>query len=357
LIDPAGRTGSARCAIVSLIALVSFLALGAMGTAQSTGDRTVHLVGAGATFPAPLYRAWIGAFTARNPDVAVEYLAVGSGEGIRRFLAASVDFAASDGALTDEQLGAVAAGARLVPATAGLVVLAYNVPGLPGVLRLSRDVYADIFAGRIVKWNDPRLRSVNPDLALPSLNIAVVARQDSSGTTFALTNHLSAINPRWRDRGPGVGYVVDWSNRAMLARGNEGVAARVKMSEGAIGYMEYGFARRLGLPTAELENKAGRYVAATERSGQVALAVNARQMPANLRLFLPDPEGVDAYPIVSFSWLLLYDHYQDPQKSATLKRFVAWGLDDGQAYAHELGYIPLPPEVAALSRAAVEHVR
>jgi phosphate transport system substrate-binding protein len=183
-----------------------------------------------------------------------------------------------------------------------------------------------------------------------------VARQDGSGTTFALTNHLSAISTDWRDRGPGASYLVDWSGRAMLARGNEGVASRVKISEGAMGYMEYGFARRLGLPMARLENRAGRYVAPDQRGGEAALADNVKSMPENLRLFLPDPEGQESYPIVSFSWLLLYDRYADRQKSAALKRFVTWGLSEGQAYGRELGYLGLPPAVTALARAAVERI-
>jgi len=335
-------------------AVLTTLAPGA-GPPGSAG--TLALQGAGATFPAPLYRKWIDAFMMQNPEVTIDYKDVGSGEGVNRFLASSVDFAASDGALSDEQMARVGAGARLIPATAGMIVLAYNLPALGGDLKLSRAVYVDIFAGRITKWNDPKIQALNPDLALPNLSIALVARQDGSGTTFALTNHLSAISPAWRDRGPGIGYAVDWSGRAMLARGNEGVASRVKISEGAIGYMEYGFARRLGLPMARLENRAGRFVAPTLRSGETALASNVKMMPANLRLFLPDPAGDGAYPIVSFSWLLLYQRYPDLQKRAALKRFVTWGLADGQAYGSALGYIPLPAEVAALAQAAVEQIQ
>jgi len=328
----------------------------APGRGQTRSAATLTLQGAGATFPAPLYRRWISVYTTEHPEVAIDYKDVGSGEGVKRFVAASVDFAASDGAMSDEQMTQVNAGVRLVPATAGMVVLAYNLPGLGGELKLSRDVYLDIFDGTIVKWNDPRIRAVNPGLTLPNRSIVIVARQDSSGTTFALTNHLSTISAPWRNVGPGVGYLVDWSRRATLARGNEGVAARVKISEGAIGYVEYGFARRLGLPMASLQNRAGRYVAPASPAGQAALASNVKSMPPNLRLFLPDPDGEESYPLVSFSWLLLYDRYPDPQKSAALKRFVTWGLSEGQAYARELGYIELPPEVAALARAAVERI-
>jgi phosphate transport system substrate-binding protein len=331
-------------------------AVAAAAAAQTAASNALVLHGAGATFPAPLYKKWIGVFTAQNPDISIEYQEVGSGEGVRRFLAQSVDFGASDGALTDEQMAKVAAGVRLVPATAGLVVLAYNLPGLGGDLKLSREAYADIFLRRIQKWNDSRIQALNPGLKLPNLSIVIAARKDSSGTTFAVSNHLSAISSAWRD-GPGVGFVIDWSNRAMLARGNEGVAALVKNGVGALGYVEYGFAERLRLPMAQLQNRAGEYVAPNVHNGQATLARNARSMPENLRLYLPDPEGAESYPILSLSWLLLYERYPDQRKGAAIKRFVSWGLTGGQSYSADLGYITLPPEVAALSRAALERVQ
>jgi phosphate transport system substrate-binding protein len=343
-------------ALVLMTALTLTLMGAGSATAQTTAAGKVVLQGAGATFPAPLYKKWIGVFTAQNPDVVVEYKEVGSGEGVQRFLAQTIDFGASDAAMTDEQMAKVANGARLVPATAGMVVLAYNLSGVEGALKLSRDVYADVFLRKIVKWNDPRIQALNPDLKLPNRSIVIAARQDRSGTTFALANHLNAISPEWQ-RGPGVGYALDWSGRAMLARGNEGVAGLVKSSEGSLGYMEYGFAERLRLPMAQLQNKAGRFVAPNGRTGQAALASAVRQMPDNLRLYLPDPEGEDSYPIVSLTWLLLYERYPDQQKSAALKRFVTWGLSFGQSYGAELGYIALPVDVAARSRAALERIQ
>jgi phosphate transport system substrate-binding protein len=344
--------------VVATAVAVALLA----GTSVTRGEDSakpsgrVVVRGAGATFPAPLYDAWIKRFTQQHPEVTLVYDAVGSGEGQRRFLAQAVDFGASDAALSDEQIAAARSGASLVPVTAGMVVLAYNLPGLGGPLKLPRHVYVDMFAGRIRAWNDPRLVAANPGLALPARSIALVARQDASGTTFAMTNHLSAISDAWRDRGPGVGNLVDWRGTVMLARGNEGVAARIKLSDGAIGYVEYHFARRLGLPMAHLENRAGRFIEPTEASGQTALARNATKMPPNRRLFLPDPDGPDAYPIVTFSWLLLQERYPDAQKTAALKKFIAWSLTDGQGLSRELGYIPLPAEVASISLAAVDRV-
>jgi phosphate transport system substrate-binding protein len=286
-----------------MLASGSLLVLAPAGAATKP---TVTLRGAGATLPAPLYEKWIQAYRKENPDTVIAYEPVGSGEGQRRYLADQVDFGASDAALSDEQMAKVKAGARLVPVTAGIVVLAYNVPGLTAPLRLSREVIAEIFAGRIRTWNEPRIRAANPDANLPNRSIAVVARQDGSGTTFALTNHLSAVSVAWRDRGPGASNLVDWRGMAMLARGNEGVAGRIKVSEYSLGYVEYHFARRLGLAMAALQNRTGRYVEPGERGGQGALAASARQMPDNLRLFLPDPEGEDSYPIVTLSWLLFY---------------------------------------------------
>jgi phosphate transport system substrate-binding protein len=319
-------------------------------------DERVALRGAGATFPAPLYRKWIDIYTKANPNVAIEYQDVGSGEGTKLFLDNAVDFGASDSALSDEQIGQAKTGATLVPTTAGAIVLAYNLPDVEGALKLSREVYADIFTGKIREWNDPRIQALNPDLKLPRQSIILIARQDSSGTTYALTNHLSTVSEAWR-KGPGVGKVVDWPGVSMTARGNEGVAGRIKRSWGSLGYVEYGFAKRLGLPMIQLQNKAGAFVGPSPSSGQAALAANVGQIPSNLRVFLPDPEGQDSYPIVTFTWLLLHDQYPDQRKGAALKGFVDWALADGQRYSGDEGYIPLPESVATLARTAVGRVR
>lgn len=344
-------------AALGLVGLVS-LAFGQnpAPAPNTAANERVALRGAGATFPAPLYRKWIEVYGKANPNVAIEYQDVGSGEGAKLFLDNAVDFGASDAALTDEQIRQAKAGATLVPATAGALVLAYNLPDVEGTLKLSREVYADIFLGKIREWNDPRIQALNPDLKLPKQTIILVARQDSSGTTYALTNHLSAISEAWR-KGPGTGKTVDWPGVSMTARGNEGVAGRIKRSWGSLGYVEYGFAKRLGLPVIHLQNKAGTFVEPNLNSGQAALTANVGQVPSNLRVFLPDPEGQDSYPIVTFTWLLLRDQYPDPRKSAALKGFVGWALADGQRYSGDEGYIPLPDGVATLARAAVDRVR
>jgi len=318
------------------------------------GDR-LQITGAGATFPKPLYEQWMGEYLKDHPNVSFTYEGVGSGEGVRRFLAGDVDFGGSDAALTDADLAKVGdRGVVMVPMTAGMVVLAYNLPGANG-LKLSREAVAGIFGGRIRAWNDPRIAATNPDLTLPNKTLVPVVRRDSSGTTYAFTNHLGAANDWWASEGPGVGKVVQWPENAMEVTYNEGVAQRVKVSPGSIGYMAYEFAHRLGLPMAALENKAGEFVTPSAASGTAALA-SVRDVPDDLRVFIPDPPGAGAYPIVSYTWLLLYETYPDTAEADALKRAVTWGLTAGQPTAAKLGYIPLPDAMISLAKAKVESI-
>ena len=331
------------------------LSVGLLGTSlpRAHAQSAAKLIrGAGATFPAPLYQKWIEAFEAARPEFDVEYDAVGSGEGISRLVTGSVDFAASDAAMTDEQIAKVEGGVRMIPATAGLVAIIYNVPGLAAPLKLPRDLLPAIFTGEVTEWDDPRIAAANPGADLPSRTIAIVARLDSSGTTFALTNHLSALSESWR-KAHGAATRVDWPGRTMLMRGNEGVAGRVLQTEYSIGYAEFGFAQRLGLQMAELQNAAGAFVGPSIASGEAALAGSAAEMPENLRLFIADPAGPASYPIATFSWLLLYASQGDAPTRAAVADFVRFGLTDGQALAADLGYIPLPAAVAERSLTAI----
>ncbi len=319
---------------------------------------SVALVGAGATFPAPLYKRWIIDFGELRKDLRITYEPVGSGEGIKRFLEGSVDFGASDAALSDKDLAKVDPnrGALMIPMTAGMVVLAYNIPGVTEGLTLARDVYVDIFAGKIKKWNDPRILATNPGLALPDKQILTVARRDSSGTTFAFTNHLGTVSPWWAKDGPGIGKLIDWPGTAMTASGNEGVAQRVKITDGSIGYVEYEFAERLGLPVATLYNQAGQPVDPSPAAGQAALA-STTEIPANLRVFIPDPGGPLAYPITSYTWILLNERYADKAKAAALKDALGWGLGQGQIVARDMGYVPLPDAMVAKATEALARVQ
>jgi phosphate transport system substrate-binding protein len=306
-----------------------------------------RLRGAGATFSAPLYNQWIEAYHREHPAVSISYDAVGSGEGVRRFVAELVDFGASDVVLGDREAAQISRGAIMVPATAGMVVLAYNLPGVRGELRLPRDVYPGVLSGQIRHWDDERIRKANPGLDLPHRDIAIVARRDGSGTTFALTSHLAAVSRAWREQGLGVGKLVEWPSGTMLASGNEGLASRIKISEGSIGYVEFGFAKRLGLPVALLQNKTGNFIAPTQPTGSAALAAASVKTPAELNQSIVDPAGADAYPIVTFSWLLLYRQYTEPERGAAVRDFVGWGLSNGQSLGEKMGYLPLPGDVAA----------
>jgi phosphate transport system substrate-binding protein len=221
----------------------------------------------GARLRPALYNQWIQTYHREHPAVSITYDAVGSGEGVRRFVAGLVDFGASDVVLSDREAAGMSKGAVMVASTAGMVVLAYNVPGLRGELRLPRDVYPAILSGQIRRWDDPRIQRANPGLNHPHRDIVIVARQDSSGTTFALTNHLAAISPTWREQSLGVGKLIEWPSAAMPASGDEGVASRIKIIEGSIGYVEFGFAKRLGLPMAVLQNKAGKFIIPDDASG------------------------------------------------------------------------------------------
>jgi phosphate transport system substrate-binding protein len=319
----------------------------------------VLLRGAGATFPSLLYKKWFAEYEAAHPDVTITYDAVGSGEGVRRFIGRSVqdvekvDFGASDAAMTDEQVAQVANGTSLVPATAGSVVLAYNIPGFDGELKLSREACAGIFLGRIKNWNDRAIAATNPGANLPKLTIVTVARQDASGTTFALTKHLDAISSEWSSR-YGAATLINWPGNTMLAKGNENVAGRIQHSEGSIGYVGYEFAQRLGLKMASLQNKAGNFVRPGEEGGMAA--ISAAELPSNLRLFIADPPGRDAYPIVTLSWILLYKNYDEPRKAKAMRDLFHWCLTDGQKFASGLGYLPLSSNVATKAMAVLNEI-
>jgi phosphate transport system substrate-binding protein len=338
------------CLAVVATVLAVMVGVTTASFAQDAASRdTVSLRGAGSTFSAPLYRRWIQEYAASHPQVSISYDVVGSGEGIQRFLTDAVDFAGSDEILSDSE-SAKAGGAIMVPVTAGMVVLAYNIPGVTGEIRFPRDVYLDIFAGGIRRWDDARIKAANPGVALPHRDIVLVARQDGSGTTAAFTRHLDVMGPSWRGKGMAVGKLIDWPKGTLLAPGNEGVAAQVKATEGAIGYVEFWYARRFGLKTAALQNRAGRFISPNVAAGDLALSGRVAQV-RQLDASVADPATPGAYPIPSYSWMLLYPHYLDRSKAAALRDFVEWGLgQQAQDSAAELGYLSLPADVIGLGK-------
>ena len=285
---------------------LSIASCGGSDTASTGGGKSVSLTGAGASFPAPLYQRWFSEYSQKNPNVQVTYQSVGSGAGVEQFTQQTVNFGASDVAMKDEEIAKVDRGVVLLPMTAGSIVLAYNLPGVTE-LQLSRQVYVDILLGKIKKWNDSAIAKINPEAKLPNQEITVVHRSDGSGTTGVFTKHLSSISSEWQKK-VGSGKTVAWPT-GVGAKGNEGVTAQIKQTEGSIGYIEYGYAKQLGIPVASLENKAGNYVAPSSESASSALG--AVTLPENLRAFVTDPEGGDSYPIVSYTWILAYGNYDD----------------------------------------------
>lgn len=316
----------------------------------------LRLTGSGASFPFPLYSAWFKDFSKQTQGVTVDYQAKGSGAGIQDFINNTVDFAASDAAMTDEEIAKVKQGAVLLPMTAGEIVLSYNLEGVKE-LQLPRDIYPEIFMGKITKWNDPKIAAANPGVKLPDQNITVVARSDSSGTTYVFTGHLSAVSEAFK-QSVGHGTTVQWPTSFVKAPKNDGVTATIKQTPGAIGYIEYTYAMATKQPMAVLQNKAGKYVAPGDEAGKAALAsaaFPAKKLPGSdvpdLRVWVSDPAGEKSYPIATFTWMLFYQD-QDDAKAKVLRDLVEYGLTKGQAMAPKMGYIPLPENVIEKVRKA-----
>jgi phosphate transport system substrate-binding protein len=316
----------------------------------------IKLQGTGASFPAPLYLRWFKDFEKRNNNLMVDYQAKGSGAGIQDLINQTVDFAASDAAMTDDEIAKVEREVVLLPLTAGEIVFAYNLPNGPSDLRLSREAYTKILMGDLQKWNDPLILSSNPGATLPDSPIIVVVRSDSSGTTNVLSTHLSAVSESWRQK-YGINKSIDWPNASHIVKApkNDGVLALIKQTPGSIGYVEYGFAMQTKQPMATLENQSGNYVKPGTKSGQAALAA-AEDIPENLIVWIPDPKGHDCYPIVSYSWMLIYKKYDDPQKANAMKRLIEYCLTEGQKASESIGYIPLPESMVQKVKGACDSV-
>ena len=311
----------------------------------------VFFNGAGATFPLFIYQRWFQEYSQTHGDVQINYQPIGTAAGIQQMISETVDFGASDIAMTDEQMRQVDRGVILIPMTSGSVAIAYNLPGIEG-LKLSREVYTDLFLGKIKRWNDSRITRLNPSLNLPDLPITLVHRSDGSGTTAVFTKHLSTISSEWQNK-VGSGLNVAWLAGVGI-KSNAGVSAQIQQARGAIGYVEYSFAKQLGLSTAALENRAGNYIQPSLEATRKAL--DNLTLPKNLRAFVSDPQGEEAYPIVTYSWLLAYKNYDDPKKANALREVIFWALTEGQKYSEQLGYVPLSDEVVAKARAAAQGI-
>ncbi|HTS68038.1 MAG TPA: phosphate ABC transporter substrate-binding protein PstS [Terriglobia bacterium] len=341
------RTPMLRLVLIVSSAILSLNACSGNKTASG-----VKLQGAGASFPAPLYQKWFKTYSGAHPGVEIDYQSVGSGSGIKSVIDKTVDFGASDAAMTPEDQGRVDGGVQLLPMTAGCIVLTYNLEGVKD-LKLSRAAYSGIFLGQVKKWNDPLIAKANPGAKLPDKDINVVVRADGSGTTFVFTKHLSAISPEFA-KNPGANTLPNWPV-GTRSKGNEGVTASIMTTPASIGYIEYGYAKSQNLPMAILENKAGEYVAASTASAQAALA--SVPLPDDLIAWASDPEAKDAYPIATYTWLLCYKQYHDKAKFQTLQDLLNYCLTDGQKESEALGYIPLPATVADKVKAAIPNIK
>jgi phosphate transport system substrate-binding protein len=316
----------------------------------------VRLTGAGATFPDPVYQRWFEHYAKRN-NVRINYQPLGSGAGIRQFVQGTVDFGASDGPMTDAEIAEVGGNVVHLPTVLGAVAVTYNLPAL-GATRLKLDgpLIADLFLGRITRWNDPRIAAVNPGVPLPAEDVVVVHRSDGSGTTFVFTDYLAKVSPAWAGQ-VGTRTAVRWPV-GLGGRGNEGVTAQVKQLTGSIGYVELAYAEANQLPAAEVKNRSGRSIAPDVASVSAAAATTTFPTGGDLRVSITDPPGSDAYPIASFTWLLVRRRWNDQARSAAMKGFLEWmTTPEAQGMGTSLGYAPLPAPVAELVRNEVAGLR
>jgi phosphate transport system substrate-binding protein len=329
---------------------------GTSSSTASSSSQSVDLTGAGATFPYPLYSKWFSEY-ANSTGVRINYQSIGSGGGIRQLSEQTVDFGATDSPMSDEELAKAKGGAILhIPTALGADVITYNLPGVTAALKFTPGVIADIFMGRIKKWNDSRLASLNTGVALPNQDILVVHRSEASGTTYIFTDYLSAASPAWKTA-VGKGKEVKWPV-GLGAKGNEAVAGQVKQTPGAIGYVELAYAKQNNLPVAAIKNKAGEFVVASVTAVTAAAAGAAKALPANTdyRISIVDAPGAGSYPISSFTWILVYQKQRDAVKGKKLVDFLNWALTDGEALAEPLDYAPLPAEMASTLRNKIKTI-
>jgi len=318
-----------------------------------TPSAQIALNGAGATFPYPLYSKWIAEYNRLYPNVRINYQSIGSGGGIRQIVAGTVDFGATDAPMKDDEAKQAPGKLWHVPMTIGAVVISYNLPNATQPLRLTPDLLAGIYLGGIKKWNDPRIVAENPGVQLPDQNIAVVYRTDGSGTTAVFTDYLAAVSPEWKEK-VGAGKSVKWPV-GLGAKGNEGVSGQLKTTPFTIGYIERAYASQNKLPMAEIKNRAGKFVAPSIDA--VSAAAEGVEMPDSLHASIVDPAGEKAYPISAYTYILVYADSKDPAKGEALAKFLWWAIHDGQKFATDLDYAPLPPKVVTKVEARLKELR
>jgi phosphate transport system substrate-binding protein len=317
--------------------------------------QATQINGGGATFPNPIYSKWFSEYNKLHPDVKINYQSQGSGFGIQQLTQGTVFFGASDGPMTDEQLKAAPGPILHFPTVLGGVVPVYNIPNVKSDLKFSGQVLADIYLGKITKWNDPSIAKLNAGVTLPATDILVVHRSEGSGTTYIWVDYLSKLSPEFKTK-VGVGTSVKWPT-GVGAKGNEGVSGQVSQTPGAIGYVELIYALQTRTSYGSVQNMDGEFVKASVASVTAAAASAASKMPADFRVSITNAPGKGVYPISSFTWLLLYENPKDKAQAKTMVDFVKWALKDGQKYCPDLGYAPLPANVVQLELAALAKVK
>ena len=330
-------------------------ALTAVGTIAPALSQTIQIDGAGATFPYPIYSKWFSEYNKLHPNVQINYQSIGSGGGIRQLTNQTVFFGATDGPMTPEQLQAAPGRVLHFPTVLGADVPVYNLSGVDADLKLSGEVLANIFLGKITKWNDPALARDNPGVNLPASDITVVHRSDGSGTSYIWCDYLSKVSPEYK-KTVGVATSVNWPV-GLGGKGNEGVAGLVKQTPGSLGYVELIYALQNQIAFGSVKNLAGEFVKASVDTVTAAATVAASQMPADFRVSITNAPGKGVYPISSFTWLLLYENPKDKERSRIMVEFMKWGLSEGQKFAPDLGYAPLPDTVIQLEKVALNKIK
>ncbi|HXN53141.1 MAG TPA: phosphate ABC transporter substrate-binding protein PstS [Candidatus Acidoferrum sp.] len=339
-----------RIAGIFLVALV---------VASVASAQALLINGAGATFPNPIYSKWFDEYHKNNGNIQINYQSVGSGAGIKQVTDGTVDFGASDGPMNDEQLKAFQEkhgfGILHFPTVLGAVVPMYNIPGVTAALDFTPEALAGIFLGKITKWNDPAIAGANKGVNLPGNDIVVVHRSDGSGTTYVWTDYLSKVSEEWKNK-VGKGTSVNWPV-GLGGKGNEGVTGQIKNAPNSIGYVELIYAVSNNIPYGNVKNSSGSFIKADLASVSEAAAAAAKTMPDDFRVSITDPAGKKAYPIASFTWLLIPAKFSDAAKRDTMKGFLNWMLADGQNYAEQLSYAKLPKEVIAKEKKALSSIQ
>jgi len=348
-------TTSARASLgIVLIVLLILVAACSPGSTGTQSGGTVTLQGAGATFPNPLYQKWVSEFGKLNPNIRIDYQSIGSGGGIKQIQSQTVDFGASDAPMTDDDLKAAPGALIHIPTVLGAVVLTYNLQGVNHPLRFSSDVVADIFLGKITKWNDKRIKTDNPDVNLPATDITVVHRADSSGTSFVFTDYLSKVSAEWKTK-VGADKAPKWPV-GQGGKGNEGVTGQVKNQPNTIGYVELAYAKPNNLPVALIKNASDKFVEPTIDTVVAAAAASAAITPEDLRVSITNAAGADVYPISSYTYILVYKEQKDATKGKALVDFLWWGIHDGEKFARDLLYAPLPADIVKRTEVKINSI-